>query len=205
MTPTEKVLRLNFAVCICVGCVMWIVEWLFFLHIFLCIVFHFFFSLSLYLSHHHSLTRSLSLSPLSLSFYLVYSHAIVTIVLWYWNSHSVWIKWGNCLCVSVRFTFILIHSFWCESCACHRWEAMTTKCYSIRAHRIVNIRLRKEQQQQQQNVYRVRRVRREQRDDAKKTDQQQQQNFNISVYIKWSLYSTELIVYREQHHSIKSK
>lgn len=119
-------------------------------YIFLCIVFHFFSSLSLCHSHHHSLILPFIHSyihRLSTSFFhLVYitcncGHCALilkfTFGLDYYGIVFVCMR----VCVSVLRLFWYIHS------GVSRWEAMTTKCYSIRAHNIVNIRLRNEQQQ----------------------------------------------------------
>lgn len=162
MTPTavaaEKVLAIKFR---CIKCLHLCglrdvnrFEWLFLLHI--CFSVLFFISFSLFLS---------LVLPLSLprSFPYIHMQLCPLCPSDTKNSHSVRICVRRMLVTVCSFcVFILIHSLECEWCACHRLEAMTTKCYSIRAYSIVNIRLRKEQQRQHhrnQNAYRVRRVR----------------------------------------------
>lgn len=125
-----------------------------------------FFALSLSLSF--SSAAIAHNSPLSLFFYLfLHSHATVTIVFWYCEIHS-----HSVICfflffqICVRFTYFCVQTFGCETYAGRRIEAMTTKCDSIRAHSIVNKRLRKTKTKTTKYTWKVRRVRGKRRDGA---------------------------------------
>lgn len=150
MTPTaaEKVLAIKFrsvlSVCICVGCAMWTDsnDCSYFMSVSpYCFSFLF-----LYVSLARSLSLFLSLVlPLPLLAHsLPYIHMQLCPLC---SDTKIPIRLACIRRILVTVcpfcVFILLHSLKCEWCACHRLEAMTTKCYSIRAYSIVNIRLRK--------------------------------------------------------------